>query len=161
MKRLRTLILCLCVLVLTGCQTMRTTSPLHGFSPACVVLSTPSPDRMAAWYKRVLDFHDQGTTTGVPGVGLRQLVHGDAVIVLATVPGQQPPCEPKDPPRHLEISGLRNLVFWVHDLEKANAHLETLGVPLLLRSVPVPSIGVITTSFRDPDGNLVALWSRP
>jgi catechol 2,3-dioxygenase-like lactoylglutathione lyase family enzyme len=150
---------CLALLV-SGCAGRDASSPMRGLATACAVISTPDPERMAGWYGRALGFKAEGPAPGVGGVELRVLRRDGATLVLARVPGQQALAEPKDPPRHLETPGLRNLVFWVDDLEAANAHLEGLGVLLLLKNVPVPSMGVRNTSFRDPDGNLVALWGR-
>jgi catechol 2,3-dioxygenase-like lactoylglutathione lyase family enzyme len=146
--------------LLGGCASKAREQPV-GLALACVVLSTPDPERLSAWYARVLGFRSRGPASGVGKVRLLVLERGADQLVLATLPGQEPLAEPRMPPRHLETPGLRNLVFWVEDLARADAHLEAQGVPLALKDVLVPDLGVRTTSFHDPDGNLVALWQRP
>lgn len=110
--------------------------PLRGLSLANIALSSPSPDALAKWYVEVLGFKVVSTSRGVEGVELTMLERDGLSIDVIKVPNQRPLETPLDPPRHLEIPGLRNLVLWVDDLPAANAHLKKkrceayLGKPL-------------------------------
>jgi catechol 2,3-dioxygenase-like lactoylglutathione lyase family enzyme len=131
-----------------------------GFALANVALSTARPDLLAEWYRDVLGFEIRSRAPGVEGVTTSVIERAGVGIDLIRVPDQEPRETPLPPPDHLRVQGLRNLVFWVDDLVAADAHLERAGVPLLWRSREVPGIGTAITAFRDPDGNLVALWER-
>ncbi len=133
---------------------------MRGFGLANVAVSTAQPERMARWYADVLGFRVKSQAPGVEGVQTYVIERDGVAIDLIKVPNQSPPEVPKDPPRHLETQGLRNLVFWVDDLAAADAHLKAVGVPLIWASLRVEGIGTSITAFRDPDGNLVALWQR-
>lgn len=134
--------------------------PMRGLALANIALSTPDPDRMADWYRRVLGFEPGERAPGVSGVQTYMIERDGLRIDLIRVPNQRAPEVPLDPPRHLEQLGLRNLVFLVDDRRAANAHLKQNGVSLIWESLPVAGIGTSITAFRDPDGNLVALWER-
>jgi hypothetical protein len=66
----------------------------------------------------------------------------------------------KDPPFHLQIAGLRNLVFFVDDIAAADAELKAKGVDLMWESNFLPHLGTKVTAFRDMDGNLVAFLEK-
>jgi catechol 2,3-dioxygenase-like lactoylglutathione lyase family enzyme len=127
---------------------------------ANVALSTARPDVLAAWYRDALGFTIRDRAPGVGGVTTFIIERDGVSIDLIRVPNQRPVEPPLPPPDFLQIQGLRNLVFWVDDQAAANAHLKRLGVPLLWESREVEGIGTAITAFRDPDGNLVALWER-
>lgn len=132
----------------------------RGFALANIALSTERPDRMAAWYRDALGFEIKDRAPGVEGVTTFIVERDGVSIDLIRVPDQRPIEPPLPPPDFLRIQGLRNLVFWVDDLAAANEHLKRVGVELLWESREVEGIGTAITAFRDPDGNLVALWER-
>lgn len=131
-----------------------------GFALANIALSTAQPDRMANWYRDALGFEIKNQAPGVQGVTTFIIERDGVSIDLIRVPNQRPLETPLPPPDFLRIQGLRNLVFWVDDQRAANEHLKGLGVPLLWESLEVEGIGTAITAFRDPDGNLIALWER-
>lgn len=136
------------------------TRPMQGFALANVAISTAQPERMARWYADVLGFEIKSQAPGVEGVQTYIIERDGVAIDLIRVPNQRPPETPLDPPRHLEVQGLRNLVFWADSLPAANAHLKSRGVALIWEGRYVEGIKTSITAFRDPDGNLVALWER-
>lgn len=131
-----------------------------GLALANIALSTDRPEDLARWYADTLGFRVLSRSPGVDGVQVLLVGRGDAQIDLIKVPNQKPRAAPLDPPRHLEEQGLRNLVFWVDDLPAANRHLRGRGVDLIWEGLWVEGIRTSITAFRDPDGNLVALWAR-
>jgi catechol 2,3-dioxygenase-like lactoylglutathione lyase family enzyme len=133
---------------------------MAGFALANIALSTDRPDELARWYGDVLGFRVVSRSPGVEGVQTLIIERDGVQIDLIRVPNQRPREAPVDPPRHLEVQGLRNLVFWVDDLVAANAHLRNRGVPMIWEGLYVDGIRTSITAFRDPDGNLVALWAR-
>lgn len=144
-----------------ACTTVqRSTDPLAGMTLANVALSTPDPEKLRAFYEQVLGFRMVRKAPGVEGVELTVIEKNGLVIDLIRVPNQEPLQQPKAPPRHLETPGLRNLVFWVNDLQAANTHLKKNNVTLLFESLYVEGIKTSITAFRDPDGNLIAFWQR-
>lgn len=132
-----------------------------GFALANIALSTDRPTELAKWYRDVLGFQTVSQSPGVECVQTHIIERGGVQIDLIRVPSQRPREVPVDPPRHLEVQGLRNLVFWVDDLSAANSHLKAQGVPLIWEALYIEGIKTSITAFRDPDGNLIALWQRP
>jgi len=136
-------------------------APASEFAIANVAISTPDPERLARWYSETLGFHVVERRNGVPGVELTMIERNGVVLDLIRVPNQRPLSAAMDPPDHLQVPGIRNLVFWVDDLKRMDAHLKARGVRLVWESRYIEGIGTSNTAFHDPDGNLVALWQRP
>ncbi|HEV8049702.1 MAG TPA: VOC family protein [Thermoplasmata archaeon] len=53
-----------------------------------------------------------------------------------------------------------SLVFEVTNVDAAHAHLVRLGVEILSGPTDRPAWGLRTIHFRDPDGNLIELFTR-
>jgi lactoylglutathione lyase len=53
-----------------------------------------------------------------------------------------------------------SLVFEVPDVDASHAHLVRLGVEILSGPKDRPAWGLRTIHFRDPDGNLIELFTR-
>jgi catechol 2,3-dioxygenase-like lactoylglutathione lyase family enzyme len=133
---------------------------MQGFSLANIAISTPGQERMITWYTDMLGFRLVNKSEGVGGIKLALIEKDGVQMDLIQPPSIQPLPKPQDPPMHLETPGIRNLVFWVDNLKVANANLKSKKVPLLFESLYVEGIGTTITAFRDPDGNLVALWQK-
>lgn len=135
-------------------------NPMRGFALANIAISTPNQERLITWYTDVLGFRLVNKSEGVGGIKLALIEKDGVQMDLIQPPTIQPLSKPQDPPMHLETPGLRNLVFWVDNLKVANVHLKSKQVPLLFESLYVDGIRTTISAFRDPDGNLVALWQK-
>ncbi|RUT00551.1 hypothetical protein DSM106972_073220 [Dulcicalothrix desertica PCC 7102] len=135
-------------------------NPLRGFALANIAISTPNQDRMITWYREVLGFRLVEKTEGAGGIKLAIMEKDGVQLDLIQPPKIQLLIKPQAPPMHLETPGIRNLVFWVDDLKAAEASLKAKKVSLLFESFYVEGIKTTISAFRDPDGNLVALWQK-
>lgn len=135
-------------------------NPLQGFALANIAISTPNQERMINWYTEVLGFRLVEKSEGAGDIKLA-IIEKDGIQIDLIQPLKiQPLAKPQNPPMHLETPGIRNLVFWVDDLKAAEASLKAKKVPLLFESFYVEGIKTTISAFRDPDGNLVALWQK-
>jgi catechol 2,3-dioxygenase-like lactoylglutathione lyase family enzyme len=126
-----------------------------------VAVSVRALDQAIVWYTDKLGFTLNYRTAAIKGIELALMEKNGLYIDLIHHP--QPVSlepEPKDPPFHLQITGLRNLVFFVDDIAAADAELKAKGVPLMWESNFLPHLGTKVTAFRDMDGNLVAFWQK-
>ncbi len=126
-----------------------------------VALSVMNLDKAIAWYTDKLGFTLKYRTPAIEGIELALMEKNGLYVDLIHHPepvNLEP--ERKDPPFHLQITGLRNLVFFVDDIAAADAELKAKGVYLMWESNFLPHIGTKVTAFRDMDGNLVAFWEK-
>lgn len=126
-----------------------------------VAVSVMDLERAIAWYSDKLGFTLKYRTPAIEGIELALMEKNGLYVDLIHHP------EPvnlerdrKDPPFHLQIAGLRNLVFFVDDIAAADAELKAKGVDLMWESNFLPHLGTKVTAFRDMDGNLVAFWEK-
>ncbi len=126
-----------------------------------VALSVMNLNEAIAWYTDKLGFTLKYRTPAIEGIELALMEKNGLYVDLIHHPepvNLEP--ERKDPPFHLQITGLRNLVFFVDDIAAADAELKAKGVDLMWESNFLPHLGTKVTAFRDMDGNLVAYWEK-
>jgi catechol 2,3-dioxygenase-like lactoylglutathione lyase family enzyme len=126
-----------------------------------VAVSVMNLDEAIAWYSDKLGFTLNYRTAAIEGIELALMEKNGLYIDLIHYPepiNLEP--ERKDPPFHLQITGLRNLVFFVDDSAAADTELKAKGVELMWESNFLPHLGTKVTAFRDMDGNLVAYWEK-
>lgn len=126
-----------------------------------VAVSVMNLERAIAWYSDKLGFTLNYRTPAIEGIELALMEKNGLYVDLIHYP-EPVNLEPdrKEPPFHLQITGLRNLVFFVDDIEAANAELKAKQVHLMWESNFLPHLGTKVTAFRDMDGNLVAFWEK-
>lgn len=126
-----------------------------------VAISVMDLERAIAWYTDKLGFTLKYRTPAIEGIELALMEKNGLYVDLIHHP-EPVNLEPdrKDPPFHLQIAGLRNLVFFVDDIATADAELKAKGVDLMWESNFLPHLGTKVTAFRDMDGNLVAYWEK-
>ena len=126
-----------------------------------VAISVPDIDESVRWYSDKLSFKLQSRRQVSTGIEIALMEKNGFFIDLIKIPNQRNlEGKPKNPPAHLEVIGIRNMVFYVNDLKAANAQLKAKGVPLIWESRYIPEIGTSITNFRDNNGNLIAIWER-
>lgn len=126
-----------------------------------VAVSVMKLEQAINWYSDKLGFTLKYRTPAVEGIELALMEKNGLYVDLIHHP-QPVNLEPerKDPPFHLQVTGLRNLVFFVDDSAAADAELKAKGVELMWESNFLPHLGTKVTAFRDMDGNLVAYWEK-
>ncbi|PMB51854.1 hypothetical protein CEN39_13025 [Fischerella thermalis CCMEE 5201] len=126
-----------------------------------VAVSVMNLDEAIAWYTDKLGFTLNYRTLAIEGIELALMEKNGLYVDLIHYP-EPINLEPQrqDPPFHLQITGLRNLVFFVDDIAVADAELKAKGVNLMWESNFLPHLGTKVTAFRDMDGNLVAFWEK-
>ncbi len=126
-----------------------------------VAVSVMNLEQAINWYSDKLGFTLKYRTPAVEGIELALMEKNGLYIDLIHHP-QPVNLEPerKEPPFHLQVTGLRNLVFFVDDSAAADAELKAKGVELMWESNFLPHLGTKVTAFRDMDGNLVAYWEK-
>ncbi len=126
-----------------------------------VAISVANLDESIEWYQDKLGFRLQNRRRVSTGIEIALIEKNGFFIDLIYIAGSKNmEGNPQDPPNHLKVQGLRNLVFWVDDLQAANAELKAKGVQLIWESRYIPEVKTSVTNFRDNNGNLIALWER-
>jgi catechol 2,3-dioxygenase-like lactoylglutathione lyase family enzyme len=126
-----------------------------------VAISVANLDESIKWYQDKLGFRLQNRRRVSTGIEIALIEKNGFFIDLIYIAGSENmEGNPQDPPDHLKVQGLRNLVFWVDDLQAANAQLKAKGVQLIWESRYIPEVKTSVTNFRDNNGNLIALWER-
>lgn len=126
-----------------------------------VAISVANLDESIAWYEDKLGFQLQNRRRVSTGIEIALIEKNGFSIDLIYIAGSQNiEGNPQDPPDHLRVQGLRNLVFWVDDLQATDAELKSNGVQLIWESRYIPEVGTSVTNFRDNNGNLIAIWER-
>lgn len=142
-------------------QTQPQKNGLESLQLINVAVSVRDLDQAIDWYTDKLGFTLNYRTAAIEGIELALMEKNGLYIDLIHYPqpiNLEP--EPKDPPFHLQITGLRNLVFFVDDIAAADAELKAQGVHLMWESNFLPHLGTKVTAFRDMDENLVAFWQK-
>jgi catechol 2,3-dioxygenase-like lactoylglutathione lyase family enzyme len=126
-----------------------------------VAISVANLDESIEWYQDKLGFRLQNRRRVSTGIEIALIEKNGFFIDLIYIAGSKNmEGNPQNPPDHLKVQGLRNLVFWVDDLQAANAQLKAKGVQLIWESRYIPEVKTSVTNFRDNNGNLIALWER-
>lgn len=126
-----------------------------------VAISVPDIGKSVEWYEDKLGFQLQNRQNVSTGIEIALIEKNGFFIDLIHISGSQNlEGSPKEPPEHLSVQGLRNLVFWVDDLKAADAQLKSKGVQLIWESRFIPEVRTSVTNFRDNNGNLIAIWER-
>ncbi len=140
---------------------MSNSQGLHSLQLANIALSVTNIDTAIAWYTEKMGFTVKYRTPAINQIELALLekngIYIDLIQFLQPI-NLEP--ERQDPPLHLQITGLRNIVFFVDDIHQANQELQAKGVELIWAGQLLDHLGTKVTTFRDMDGNLVALWER-
>ncbi len=126
-----------------------------------VALSVPNIDTGIKWYSDALGFslkQRRKVSTGIEIALIEK--NGFFIDLIQIADSNNIEGTPKDPPQHLLVQGLRNIVFYVDNLKAVDAHLKSKGIKLMWESRYIPEIKTSVTNFRDPFGNLVAIWER-
>ncbi len=132
---------------------------LHIFN---VAISVPNVDETINWYKDKLGFKLQNRRKVSTGIEIALIEkNGFYIDIIRIANSKNVEDSPKNPPNHLLVQGLRNLVFWVDDLKATDAQLKSKGVKLIWESRYIPEIETSVTNFRDNNGNLIAIWKKP
>ncbi|MBD2057407.1 VOC family protein [Oculatella sp. FACHB-28] len=126
-----------------------------------VAISVANLDESIAWYEDKLGFQLQNRRQVSTGIEIALIEKNDFYIDLIYITGSENvEGSPQDPPDHLRVQGLRNLVFWVNNLQATDAELKSKGVQLIWESRYIPEVETSVTNFRDNNGNLIAIWER-
>jgi catechol 2,3-dioxygenase-like lactoylglutathione lyase family enzyme len=126
-----------------------------------VGISVANLDESIKWYEDKLEFRLQNRRRVSTGIEIALIEKNGFFIDLIYIAGSENiEGNPQDPPDHLKVQGLRNLVFWVDDLQSTDAELKSKGVQLIWESRYIPEIETSVTNFRDNNGNLIAIWER-
>jgi catechol 2,3-dioxygenase-like lactoylglutathione lyase family enzyme len=126
-----------------------------------VALSVPNIDESIAWYSDKLGFQLKERRKVSTGIEIALIEkNGFFIDLIEIADSKNLESKPQDPPAHLKVQGIRNLVFWVDDLKTTDAQLKAKGVKLIWESRFIPEIGTSITNFRDNNGNLIAIWQR-
>ncbi|MBD3885770.1 VOC family protein [Phormidium tenue FACHB-886] len=126
-----------------------------------VAISVANLDESIEWYEDKLGFQLQNRRQVSTGIEIALIEKNGFFIDLIYIAGSQNlEGIPQDPPDHLRVQGLRNLVFWVNDLQATDAELKSKGVQLIWESRYIPEVETSVTNFRDNNGNLIAIWER-
>ncbi|MBW4565974.1 MAG: VOC family protein [Mojavia pulchra JT2-VF2] len=140
---------------------MSSSQGLNSLQLANIALSVTNINTAIAWYTEKMGFTVKYRTPAIEQIELALLEKNGVYIDLIQFP-QPINLEPErqNPPLHLQITGLRNIVFFVDDIAQANQELKHKGVELIWEGRVLDHLGTKVTTFRDMDGNLVALWEK-
>jgi catechol 2,3-dioxygenase-like lactoylglutathione lyase family enzyme len=126
-----------------------------------VAISVSDIDQTVQWYEDKLGFKLQNRRKVSTGIEIALIEKNSFYIdIIRIANSKNIEGEPKDPPEHLSIQGLRNIVFWVDDLKTTDAQLKAKGVQLIWESRFIPEVNTSVTNFRDNNGNLIAIWEK-
>lgn len=126
-----------------------------------IAISVPNIKQTVEWYEDKLGFKLQNRRNVSTGIEIALIEkNGFYIDIIRIANSKNVEGAPKDPPDHLSIQGLRNIVFWVDDLKATDAQLKARGVRLIWESRFIPEVNTSVTNFRDNNGNLIAIWEK-
>lgn len=100
-----------------------------------VAISVPDIDQTVKWYEDKLGFKLQNRRKVSTGIEIALIEkNGFYIDIIRIANSKNVEGTLKDPPDHLSIQGLRNIVFWVDNLKATDAQLKARGVPLIWES---------------------------
>lgn len=126
-----------------------------------VAISVPDIAQTIKWYEDKLGFKLQNRRKVSTGIEIALIEkNGFYIDIIRIANSKNVEGTPKEPPDHLSIQGLRNIVFWVDNLKATDAQLKARGVQLIWESRFIPEVNTSVTNFRDNNGNLIAIWEK-
>jgi glyoxylase I family protein len=111
-------------------------------------IASPDPQKLANWYKDILDFRINFEYGGNFFV---RAANGSMLEII--------PSEGERSPDKMKTPGIRHLAIEVDDFDAAHAELKKRGVTFL--GEPFETQGNRLVFFSDGDGNIVHLIKRP
>ena len=111
-------------------------------------IASPNPQKLANWYKDILDFRINFEYAGNYFV---RAANGSMLEII--------PSEGDRSPDKMKTPGIRHLAIEVDDFEAGHAELIKRGVSFL--GEPFETQGNRLVFFSDCDGNIVHLIKRP
>lgn len=111
-------------------------------------IASPNPEKLANWYRDILEFRINFTYAGNYFVRAR---NGSMLEIIPSV-GERPSNEMKDP-------GIRHMAIEVDDFDLGHEELKAKGV--LFLTEPFETQGNRLVFFADCDGNILHLIKRP
>src|SRR5262245_1527837 len=111
-------------------------------------IASPNPQKLANWYKDILDFRINFEYAG------NYFVRASNGSMLEIIPS-----EGDRNPEKMKTPGIRHLAIEVDDFDAAHAELKNRGVSFL--GEPFETQGNRLVFFSDGDGNIVHLIKRP
>lgn len=144
-----------------GIGGMSSSQGLNSLQLANIAVSVSNINTAIAWYTEKMGFTVKYRTPAINEIELALLEKNGVYIDLIQFPKPiNLETQRRNPPLHLQITGLRNIVFFVDNITQANQELKHKGVELIWEGRLLDHLGTKVTTFRDMDGNLVALWER-
>lgn len=132
---------------------------LRTLRPYNISVSVPNLDEAINWYRDKLGFKLESRVRFSPEVEIAMIeLNGFRIEFLQVANSRKLDALHRDPPEHLRILGIKNIVFLVDDLSVADAELKAKGVKLLWESRSFKEANAKVTMFRDNNDNLVTLW---
>ena len=111
-------------------------------------IASPNPQKLANWYKDILDFRINFEYAG------NYFVRAANGSMLEIIPSEGEPGANK-----MKTPGIRHLAIEVDDFDAGHAELKKRGVSFL--GEPFETQGNRLVFFSDADGNIVHLIKRP
>lgn len=133
-------------------------SALGGLRFQNVSVSVADLARASAWYRNMLGFKEVRTGE-FPSVGAKFIfLEGNGMQIELIGAGKaQVPDRETDPPRHLETTGYKTLVFTTPNLTELTDHLARKGVRIVWKEQRLAE-GLSSTMIHDVEGNLINIF---
>jgi catechol 2,3-dioxygenase-like lactoylglutathione lyase family enzyme len=123
----------------------------------------PDVDAALAWYKEILDFHEE-LQYGFPeaGVKIAFLVNGAGLrLEVMERSGSAPsPDQQADVFGTLQTQGTKHIAFLVDDIEATAQELKRRGATFIQEPSDVPMAHMKGCFIRDPGGSLIEFVQR-
>lgn len=132
---------------------------LKTLRPYNISVSVPDLDAAINWYRDKLNFQLESRVRFSPEVEIAMIeLNGFRIEFLQVANSNKLDALHRDPPEHLRVLGIKNIVFLVDNLSVADAELKAKGVKLLWESRSFKEANAKVTMFRDNNDNLITLW---